>query len=249
MDCNSKIVQDSLLEVYVERAGLYGFNDEHWDLTLDSLLRICPGIARVYHEKSIPYLYNGDFSTAFDFVNKAVEIDKKGWLAYRGYLHCIFTRNYERALVDLTEAQTLEPYAHTMDHTYFFYFGLCHLGTGQYERAEQEFLKDIAQQGRGSGHNDIHFNSLFYLGIVYYEMKDFDKSARYFRDCLQLYEQFPEANYYLGSVLKILGSPAAAGYFERAREFYMEGYEMNEPNLSFINFPRQISRADLDRMP
>jgi tetratricopeptide (TPR) repeat protein len=105
----------------------------------------------VYQEKAIPYLYNGDFGTAFGYIDKAVEIDRKGWLAYRGYLNCIFTRNYERALADLMDAQAIEPNAHTMDHTYYFYFGLCYLETGRYERAEQEFLKDIAAQKRGLG--------------------------------------------------------------------------------------------------
>jgi tetratricopeptide (TPR) repeat protein len=79
-------------------------------------------------------------------------------------------------------------------------------------------------------------------------MKDFDKSIQHFKDCLQLYEQFPDANYYLATVLAILGSPEAARYFKRAKEFYTEGYGMNEPNLHYINFPWQISKADVDRI-
>jgi len=248
VDCGSKAVRDSLMMVYSDKAGKYGFNDDHWGETLDSLIAICPNIPEAYQEKALPYLYNGDYATAFALIDKAVEIDQKGWRAYRGYLNCIFTRNYERAMVDLRDAQLLEPRAHTMDHTYYFYYGLCYLETGQYELAEQEFLKDIVEQRRGDGRNDIHFNSLFYLGVTYFELKALDLAEKYFKDCLQLYEQFPEGNYYMGTVLRILGNPGAESYFAKAREFYNEGYRMTEPNLTYVTFPRQLSLIEIDEI-
>lgn len=246
MDCGSRTVQDSLMEAYSKRAQKFGYNHPHWEQTLDSLIAICPNISEAYQEKAFPYLFGADYSKAFALIDKAVELDTVSWIAYRGYLHCIFTKNYEKALADFSEAQKRRPGAHEMDHTYYFYFGLCYLETGRLEEAEQAFLKDIESQKKGDGSNDTHFNSVFYLGMVYYQMHAFDHAEKYFKACLQLYEQFPEANYYLGMVMKVTGNANAKIYFDKAIESMREGYRMNEPHQLYVNYPRQITATEIE---
>ena len=246
IDCNSKAVQDSLVEVYSKKAWMFGYNHPQWQASWDSLLAICPNVAMAYREKAIPYLKNGDYAMAFKLEDKAVEFDPKSWIAYRGFLHCIFTKNYEKALVDFDHAAKLAPKAYIMDHTYSFYRGLSFLGLEEYDQAEKAFLMDIAQQHEKNGSNDIHFNSLLYLGIVYYEMKDYKKAEKILKDCLRLYEQLPEANYYLAQTFKKTGNAAASQYFQKAKEYFQQGYKINEDNEVYTNYPKQISLSDID---
>lgn len=247
IDCSSKVVQDSLLEVYSKKAGKFGYNHPIWEASWDTLIAICPNIAEAYQEKAIPYLKSGDYAKAFELEDKAVKIDPKRWIAYRGFLHCIFTKNYEKALTDFQLAEQLVPNASIMDHTYSFFCGLAFLETGDLQQAEKMFQKDIEQQkSRGKG-NDIHFNSLLYLGIAQFEMKEFIEAEKSLRECLKYYSQLPEANYYLGMALKAIGNPEGNLYFEKTKEYFNQGYSMNEDNEAYVNYPRQISLVEIER--
>jgi hypothetical protein len=92
VDCSSKAVQDSLLEVYSAKAWKFGYNHPNWEASWDSLITICPNISYAYQEKAITYLKSADYAKAFELEDKAVELDVKRWIAYRGFLHCIFTK-------------------------------------------------------------------------------------------------------------------------------------------------------------
>jgi tetratricopeptide (TPR) repeat protein len=245
--CNSNAFQDSLVEVYSKKARQFGYNHPQWEASWDSLLVICPNVSDAYREKAIPYLKSADYARAFELEDKAVELDPEKWIAYRGFLHCIFTKNYEKALADFDRAEKLVPNANIMDHTYSFYLGLSYLGLAEYAQAEQAFLKDITQQRRGNGNNDPHFNSLLYLGIVYYEIHEYGKAEKALKNCLRLYKQLPEANYYLALTFKSAGNSVASYYFEKAGEYYNLGYRLNEDNEPYANYPRQISQSDLKR--
>ncbi len=228
------------MNAFSKRAQVSGAD---WDATLDSIIAICPNIAEVYQEKATSYIFHGDYTRGFEYVNRAVELDSLRWLRYRGYLNCIFTKNYEHALKDFAKAQQIAPKAHEMDHTNSYYMSLCYMQMGSLEIAEQQFLRDIAQQKKGDSSNDAHYNSLFYLAVVYYEMKLFDLAEKYFKECLQLYEQYPEANFYLAKVYQITGNSRATDYFLRAKEFYVEGYRMTEPHVEHVSFLVKILKV------
>jgi len=247
IDCGSKAVQDSLFNIYSKRARNFGFHGSGWDQTYDTLLAICPNIAEAYQEKGIPHLAKGNYEKALELNDKAVELDPHRWTAYRGYLHCIYTKNYGKAITDFESAEKLTPYAFIQDHTFSFFIALSYMELGDYQKAEVYFLKDIAQQKRGEGKNDIHFNSLLYFGILYYLSNDFDKAEVYFRDCLRLYEQHPMANYYMAMTLKITGNRQKDIYFEKAKQYMQEGYKMNEPNSFQVNYPRQITMSEIEK--
>ncbi|MEO6684622.1 MAG: tetratricopeptide repeat protein [Dyadobacter sp.] len=247
IDCSSKVAQDSLLEVYSKKAWKFGYNHPDWEASWDSLIAICPNIAEAYQEKAIPYLKSGDYAKTFELEDKAVELDPKRWIAYRGFLHCIFTKNYSKALADFQLAEQLVPNASVMDHTYSFFCGLSFLETGELEQAEKMFQKDIEQQKSRGKDNDIHFNSLLYLGIVHLEMNEYIEAERNFRDCLNYYSQMPEANYYLARVLKATGNTDSVLYFAKAKEYYDQGYRINEDNEAYVNYPRQISLIEVEQ--
>lgn len=246
-DCSSRRVQDSLFHAYVQKAHSIGVDSPDWDATFDTLISICPNISEAYQEKGIRQMFLGNFGRMIAYNDTAVTLDPKRWLAYRGYLHCLITQDYPKAITDLLAAEQLTPNAFTMDHTFSFFIALSHMESGNYKEAEKYFLKDIAQQKRGEGQNDLHFNSLLYFGILYYLMNEFDQAERKFSECLQLYEMHPMANYYLAMTMKVTGNQHHNIYFEKARQAIQDGYALNEPNLRYAKFPRQITLEDIDK--
>ncbi|SDG47324.1 Tetratricopeptide repeat-containing protein [Dyadobacter soli] len=246
-DCASPRVQDSLFQVYAHKAHALGIDNPGWDATFDTLLAICPNVPEAYQEKGIRQMYLGDYTKMIAYIDTAVALDPKRWLAYRGYLHCMHMQDYPKAIADLSAAEQLTPNAFTMDHTFSFFIALSHMESGNYAEAEKYFLKDIAQQKRGEGRNDIHFNSLLYFGVLYYLMNEFDQAERRLNECLQLYEMHPMANYYMAMTMKITGNERQNVYFDKARQALQDGYAINEPNMLHARFPRQVTMEDVEK--
>ncbi|SEJ64761.1 hypothetical protein SAMN05216327_1159 [Dyadobacter sp. SG02] len=246
-DCSSRGVQDSLFHAYARKAHTFGAENPGWDATLDTLLAICPNISEAYQEKGIRQMVLGNLPKMIAYNDTAVVLDPKRWLAYRGYLHCMLVQDYPKAITDLLAAEQLTPNAFTMDHTFSFFIALSYMESRNYPEAERYFLKDIAQQKRGEGRNDIHFNSLLYFGILYYLMNEFDQAELRLNQCLQLYEMHPLANYYMAMTMKITGNQRQNTYFEKARQAMQDGYALNEPNMRFAKFPRQITIEDIEK--
>jgi tetratricopeptide (TPR) repeat protein len=244
----SKQLQDSLIKKYLEQGAYkYGYNHPYWDLYCDSLIAACPNIAHAYEQKALPFIKNGDYKKAFPLEDKAVELDPKRWIAYRGFLKCIFTKDYEGAIIDFRKAQKLKPNDYEMDHTYFFFQGLCYLSLGDFVRAEENFKQDYAVQNISGENRPPHFNSLLYMGITYYEMKNFNAAKENLLNCLKQYPQFPEANFYLALIYgEEKNDSLKTKYLNIAKEGYNTGYRMNEDNIYYAYYPYQITLFEIE---
>ena len=251
LDCKNAHIRDSLISKYLDEGAekldnLY--DDPKWQLYCDSLIALCPCIAESYQMKAVPFIKNGEYEDAFKLNNKAVELDPKRFLAYRGFLKCIFTKDYIGALKDFNEIESLNPDGYEMDHTYPFYKGLCNLELKNFHEAEVNFKKDIALQQKNIKELAVHFNSLLYIGILYYEIGDNIKAQEYLTKCLSVYKQLPEANFYLGLVFKRQGKISEGQkLLQAAKEFMREGYRLNEGNIFYVNYPYQITIFEIEK--
>lgn len=251
IDCDNKQVQDSLIERYLDKGAEelpYLYNDPGWELYCDSVIALCPGIAYAYRQKAIPYIKNGEYEKAFAINNIAVQLDPKSWTAYRGFLKCIFTKDYEGAIRDFKKAEEFNAGGYEMDHTYFFYEGLCNLELGNYSKAEENMKKDIQIQTNGDPAKDIHFNTLFYLGVIYYESKNYSQAKKYLLKCLGDYPQHPDANYYLALTYKKENNEEFKNkYLQIAKESLKKKYGINEDNVYYANYPHQIKLYEIEQ--
>ena len=250
-NCDNKKVQDSLISIYIDNGALKrDYNRPQWQLYCDSLINICPNIAVAYQLKAIPFIKYGDYATAFPLEDKAVELKPEYYTAYRGFLKCIFTKDYHGAITDFEKAQQLTPNNYEMDHTYFFYEGLCNLELQNYSRAEENFKRDIFLQtgGNTDKENTAHFNSLLYMGILYFEMKEDKKAKEYLQKSLNIYKQLPEANYYLALVYKRENNSVLKNkYLQIAKESILNHFGLNEDNIYYANYPHHITLYEINR--
>ncbi|MGI4872937.1 MAG: tetratricopeptide repeat protein [Janthinobacterium lividum] len=242
-DCASRAYQDTLVARYLDRgAERVGYLDPRWAMYCDSVIARCPRIAQAYQLKAVPLIKDGKYADAFALEDQAVAIDPHNWLAYRGFLKCIFSKDYEGALVDFERVTLLKPNGREMDHTYPFFEGLCHLELGQLPQAVADFGRDIQLQQGSSGKGDVHYNSQFYQGVVYFEQKNYAQASRCLRQCLSQYARHPDANYYSALVCQAQGNRAeATKHLQTAHEALAAGYRLNEDNIFYVNYLHQIT--------
>ncbi|MET0638098.1 MAG: tetratricopeptide repeat protein [Chitinophagaceae bacterium] len=244
-DCSNNHYRDSLVEHYIRNGAEKlpdSYNNPRWGLYCDSVLMVCPNTAEAYQLKAIPSLKGGDYETAFRLNDKAVELEPRNYLDYRAFLKCIFTKDYNGSITDFKEAEKLSPKGGLMDHSYSFFIGLCYMELGRYQDAEEYFKKDITMQTGGDSLQLPHFNSLFYTGLLYYRMSQFSKAKKYLEDCVGVYEQHPEANYYLAMIAGQEGNKAQKiRYLDIAKKALRNGYRLNEDNIYYANYPGQIT--------
>ena len=249
-DCSNKKIRDSLAEHYLDKGAYkYSYNSNEWQQYCDSLIAICPNIARAYQLKAIPYIKFADYAKAFPLEDKAVELEPKNYTAYRGFLKCIFTKDYEGAIFDFKKAQQLTPNSYEMDHTYLFYEGLCNLELGNYSLAEENFKKDILiQTGGDTGRqNKIHFNTFLYLGLVYYEMNQHEKAKDNLQKCIAIYKEHPVANFYLAMLYKRENDIELKNkYLQIAKQAKEKGYNINEDNIYYAYYPHQVTLYEIN---
>ena len=246
-DCGSKAYQDSLVARFLDRgADRVSYLSPQWGKYCDSLIAACPNIAEAYQQKAMPLIKCGDFAKAFPLVDKAVSLDANRWLAYRGFLKCIFAKDYTGAITDFQRVAKLKPNGREMDHTYAFFEGTCELELGHYQLAEAAFARDMALQRGADGQGEIHFNTLWYAGVVAARLKQYAVAQTYLQQCLKAYPQHPEANYCLALTYRAQGQPALAQqYLEAAQRALIGGYRLNEDNMFYANYPEQITEFEV----
>ena len=247
LNCGSKQYQDSLIAKYLDR-GARTISDlsPKWALYCDSLIAACPNIAYAYQQKAMPLIKCGNYAKAFPLIDKAVALDANRWLAYRGFLKCIFTKDYAGAITDFQRVAKLKPNGREMDHTYAFYEGLCEMETGNYKRAEAAFNYDMLLQRGTTGQGEIHFNSLCSAGILALKRKQYAQAQSYLEWCLKMYAQHPEANYYVALVYRVQGQEALAQqHFNASQRALIGGNRLNEDNIFYANYPGQITEYEV----
>jgi tetratricopeptide (TPR) repeat protein len=247
--CDRKAYRDSLVTHYIEQgAEKVSYLDPRWNRYCDSLIAICPNIAIAYQHKAVPLVKDGKWEQAFALEDKAVELDPQVWLPYRGFLKVIKTKDYEGGLADFQLAARRNANGREMDHTYPFFEGLCHLKMGNYALAEQDFKRDMALQKSSTAETTIHFNSLFYVGILYWKMGKYTLAVQYLQQCLKQYKQHPDANYYLGLVYRAQKRAAEARQqLAFAQQCLAKGYQLNEDNTFYENYPYQITAYEVEQ--
>ena len=103
---------------------------------LDSALVIEPKNTRLCQQKSMPNFKSGKYYDGMRFLNKAVEYYTLGYLGYRGFMKCIFMKDYANKIIDLKAILQKRPNDLTMDHSYPFWIGISYLKLGKLDSAD-----------------------------------------------------------------------------------------------------------------
>jgi tetratricopeptide (TPR) repeat protein len=219
----------------------YVFQMSEWQSCIDEGLKKDSTIAYLWQQKAMPYFKCKKYEVGMAFLDKAVLYDKQRWLPYRGFIKCIFAKNYTAAIKDFEECIELYGNSYEMDHTYRFYIGLCYLQLNEYAKAEKIF-DDYVHELYTNRQQLEHPTAYFYQGIAKYELKKWDEAVAIFDKALKIYPEFSDAKYYKAICWFKLGKSKeeVSALATVAREDAAKGFSINEDNTVYESYPYHI---------
>jgi len=239
-----KTRQDAIIQEYVyDCADKINFNMNMRDYQncLDAGLKKDSTIAYLWQQKAMPYYKVRKYSVGKVFLDKAVLYNESRYLSYRGFMKCIFSKDYQGAIEDLELCIAKYGNSYEMDHSYAFYIGLSYLMLNEFEKAKEVFKKDIETQI--AERNEAHYLDWFYYGMCFYEQQNWKEAIKCFDQTLAFHDTLAEAQYYKAIAKAKLGHPQAEiqSLWEKAFKDGKTGYTINEDNAVYEKYPYQLS--------
>lgn len=235
---------DSITSFVMGNVNRFYLNSEERRLALDSAIVKYPSIAYLYQQRAMPLYKEDKDELGLPFLEKAAELDPKKYVEYMAFMKCIFSKNYKGAIIAFNKALELNGESYVMDHSYYFYLGLCNLQLNQFEKATKLFDKSIAQSVKEESEEWIHFTDLMYLGIAHYELKNYEKAIENFDNALSQQPKFSDVKYYKALCLFRTGETnKAKEMFKEAKEDFLSNNVMYEDNSIYERYPYQVRKS------
>lgn len=214
-------------KVSEKREGYYQFSKEY-QAALDEAIAIDPGFAYAYEAKSTAYLKSGDFVTWIQLMDKAVALNPKEHLSYRGWCRYQFFKDYEGAIRDIERLDSLSKYdiGHSVNAHYHLHVAraLCYKALGQKEKAIDIIEKQLALSDYDPGLFDY-----IHLGVLYLEIENYAKAETSLLKQQEI-NDLAENRYYLGLVYKITNQKSKAQKeLEKAKVKYQKESWLFDP--------------------
>lgn len=240
----SRALKDSVENRYLKQ-GAYKFSyfSNEWQNNIDSALSITPDNDNLWQQKAMPYFKCRKYEVGMQYLDKAVALNPKEYLGYRGFIKCIFSKSYADAVIDFTNATKLNGDKIEMEHPYSFYIAVSYLQLNKFDSAILYLNKTVVTESPEGSAPIIHFMDWFYLGIANYELKKYAVAISFFDKNLQQYNHFSEAKFYKAICLNKLHhkKEEAALLFEEAATDFKNGYSFTEDNCVYEKYPYQLS--------
>lgn len=234
--------QDSIIAQHLKNgAHKHSYYSPEWQDEIDQGLAKDSTIAYLWQQKAMPYFKQGKYEVGMEFIDKAVQYDRRSYQEYRAFIKCIFAKTYREAIADFEDCKARFGYSYVQDHSYDFYIALCKIQLNEFEAARDILAEDLARLEQKSGPDVIHHLDVYYLGICYYELGQYEQAVETFDWAIKLYSQFSDAQYYKALSLQRMGQK------DKARELYAvakanaeQGYTINEDNAIYERYPYQV---------
>ena len=216
----------------MEIKGHYQFSKEYQTI-LDEAIKIDPTFDYPYWAKSVAYLKSGDFVTWKKLIDKAVELNPKERLGYRGWCRFQFFRDYEGAIRDIEKLDSLVTYdiGQSQNGTYHLNIakGLCYKAIGEKEKA----ISTIEDQIQLNKEEDfIGAYDYLHLGVLYLETNDPEKALAAFKNQSE-HNELAENRFYSALAYKALQNLDEYKLsLEEAKALYLEGNSLSDPYSS-----------------
>ena len=234
---------EKIVEEYVTNCAQkynYNYQMSEWQECLDNGLKKDSTVAYLWQQKAMPYFKARKYEIGMSFLDKAVKFDAKRWQSYRGFMKCIFTKDFKDAIADLEDCKKKFGNGYVMDHSYDFYIAISYLQLNEFHKAEkllQNYVDDLFEKRNGLEHH----TAFFYLGIAKYELKKYDEAIMFFDKALKIYPNFSDVKYYKALCMMFTGKiDGAKEMLEQAKEDFKKGYKLNEDNVIYETYPYQL---------
>ena len=235
--------QENIINKYLKNgAWNYHYLTKEWEAWIDKGIEEDSTIAYLWQQKALPFWKQKKYQLAITYYNKAVAFDNQEWLSRLAFLKCIFAKDYNGSLTDLSTYKAAYGSIYEQDHSLEFYMGICYLQLNQFDDAFKVLKENIQYQEKEYGAGWVHYLDRYYLGIAYYEKNDYTLAIAEFDKALKEYSNFSDAQYYKSICLNYLGQKEAAKVLMGTGKVnYENGFTFNEDSNKYENYPYQLT--------
>lgn len=239
----SQTTQEAILDQYLTQGAYqYHYTQQGWQDQIDLVLAQDSTLAIFWQNKALPYWKTKKYNLAVACYDQAVRYDRRGYLGRRGYLKCIFQKDYPGAIVDMQQAEQEFGYDYQNDHSYRFYIALCYLQLNEFAKAKEILQHDLTRTIEKHGASWLHYLDLFYMGITQYELRDYPTAIHYFEQSLAEHPKFSDAQYYNRLCLVSLNKKEEAESIMReTKSNYEKGYTIQGDDAHYETYPYQVN--------
>ncbi|MGH1516248.1 tetratricopeptide repeat protein [Chryseobacterium sp. JK1] len=241
--------QKDILTKYLDHGAYkYHYLEQGWEDNIKNAIKEDSTIALLWQRRALPYWKIRKYTIALDYYDKAVKYDRQGYLGRRGYLNCIFSKDYKSAIKDFDQASAEFGEGFENDHTYNFYRALCYLQLNQYEKAEKYINLDLDFIEKKFGKDWISPSSYFYLGIIKYEKREYKEAVSAFDNALKLQPKFSDALYYKAICLQNIhkDNQQFKSLMQDVATYYASGNSINENGALYEKYPYQVGIWEIE---
>lgn len=228
---------------YWIKANRFGPNEQARQKYLDSALLIAPDSAFFWQQKAMPLYKARKYSLGKPFLAKAVEHNSKEYLEYSAFMKCLFSKEYEESIEEFMMVKEKYGDSYVMDHTHNFYIGLNYLQLEQFEKAKEFLIKSREQQiadfPKRLPEHACHHLDWFYLGVVEFELGNYEMAIENFDMSLKVYGNFADALYFKSLCLDKMGQKEEARIL-LAKAFENSENTINEDQVYYEIYPYQV---------
>lgn len=201
VSCNAIEGEDcrKACELYNQSSDLQGGRTSQE--SFDRAIELCPDFSNAYMEKAVSYLRDRELVTWKILIDKAVALEPKRHLGYRGWRKFQFLRDYKSAVPDLEAFKKYYPEdlgkPQNRDYNPDVVKAMSYNALGQKEKAAGIIERLLATRAYVKGMFD-HYQ----LGATYFELGRYDKALENFERQSKAYD-FAENIYFKSKVSKI----------------------------------------------
>ncbi|WP_170836982.1 tetratricopeptide repeat protein [Aquimarina amphilecti] len=212
--------------------GVYyqGSPEEHFQIQEASILDTT--FSDPHREMGASRVKRGINTETMKKYKKAVSLDPESWQGYRGYLYLYFYRDYDNAIKDFNELDTLTPnfVDYPQSENIDFMRGISYMMKKEYPKAQDYFKKFFAHETKSGDLNYIESRAFMYYGITYYETGEFNKAMEKFELGIK-YNNNADLMYWKAKTLKALDhNPLEIkNALETSKELLAQGYNSRRP--------------------
>jgi len=197
----------------------------HFDKAID----LCPTFDYAYFEKAVPYLKRGLFVQWKLLIDKAVELNPRDHLGYRGWCRYQFLRDYEGAIKDIEKLDSLIDYdiGYSINGDYHLNIAraLCYKGIGEKKKAIEIIEKQLSLEK----YHPLSYDYL-HLGVLKLETNDYKDAIMAFKKQIAINDYLAETYYYVALTYKAMNNGEEyLMNIERAKQYYLEKKKMTDP--------------------
>lgn len=211
------------------------------------LIKQYPDYSDAYHEQSVAYNKRGLYSEGFRLLDRAVALNPKAHLGYRGWMKLEKLKDYRGAIIDLEGLNALTPTVadDVQGENINYLLAISYQGLGNYDKSKDYYERYFETTDK----NTLHLKSIVYInyGTLLEKLNLPKEALQQYDNSLKGHFKFSEAYFHKAELFRSLGlkDSADSNYKEALRQ-YDKGSKLKDVYNEVFN---ELYREDITNHP